>query len=50
MQGTKQFLNPQEIERVTSQGPAKLTSKTVTVTETTSGGQTVVKSVTKEKV
>lgn len=44
--GGKQFLNPQEVERVTSVGPMKVVSTTVSTTETTASGATVVKSVT----
>jgi hypothetical protein len=46
--GTKIMVNPQEIERLTTTGPVTMTSKTVTVTETThADGKTVVVNVVK---
>ena len=44
--GTKQFVNPQEVESASTMGPAKQVSKTVTTTETAGGVTRVVKSVT----
>ena len=44
--GTKQFVNPQEVERSTTLGPAKAVSKTITTTETAGGTTKVIKSVT----
>jgi len=41
--GTKQFVNPQEVERSSTLGPAKAVSKTVTTTESAGGVVKVVK-------
>jgi hypothetical protein len=41
--GTKQFLNPQEVERATTMGPAKTVAHTTTVSE---AGKGVTKTVT----
>jgi len=44
--GTKQFVNPQEVEKASNMGPAKAVSRTVTTTESTGGNVVkVVKSV-----
>jgi len=44
--GTKVFVNPQEVERASTMGPAKQVSHTVTTTESAGGVVKVVKSVT----
>ena len=44
--GTTQFLNPQEVERATTMGPAKAVSKTITTTEAAGGAVKVTKTVT----